>query len=1282
MQHKQPKSALAAASGNDIAAAAAAAAARPPPHVRDRPPSDVAADALAQWARDINRLSDDNVAQRRRALQSLHAGVAALAAAFAAPPPLPPLPPPPPTDPLSPAPSQLTAAGEEVMGRLLDALARPLFARFADPGEGCRELALRLALALLRGAADLTPHLAYLFPALAARGVPPGAAFDAEAKRERGRLLTGGRRRCAVFVHDADEHEAYRRGVATERQDRTDPLRARVVEPSEELRLLLCRLAGGVARALSARGAAAVLRPYFDDAVLLLACQLRDPYPTLKAEACKELEWLACAPAYEAGMAFYATGLARALLPLLRHRHARVRAAAARALWKPAGSVRCDPRRGTTCVRISGAAVPQYDASSVSAREPPRHTSHRARCPLLSLIAARQLPRQVVMVPDRARCKGAGTEAIVDLVGFREDNVIPVASFYGRGDTSVNCLADLVWDPSACADAAGGSAAVLEERRGALRCVAGVAVRAATVGMVGAWLTELPDRYDHNTRLLPYLLAALTDEARPVADAAMAALQTCGAEYEREHEQEVIERRQYGVDGDARANHARPLPPPFGRCADDGSSSGGGDGAGGGGDGGGNGRPRIGVRLYARSLTRRFLRPLLAELSNWVSRTRARSALLLRTLVVLCEESLTMDAHALLPGLHGALLLAWRDADAELEGLLLEVAELVGRPGAAEAAEAASVQRRVGAHDLSEGAARIIVLRSPFVPPEAYLPLLLPRVQGDAEVAPGGTDAAARAAHLLLLAELARGTAPRTLLPHLSALVAALAPEDAVEVDPPSVRDATLRALTAVLATVGGGGGAGARAAAEAHYLATGRLAALGGALRAVTAYALACEAAAPAAARACLDGAAALAGHGGGSGGSGGGAALVAAQGAAVLDACVARYPPVAAWALSSRPHAALLQLLMRYPGAVRRCGGSALGGVIGLLERAIASAHGGGTAESAAAAELAYALLALLRAAPEAARPSAAVPAACAADASWTATLSAAEPRLLDLCTRPGWAAAPALTAARLDLLLHLLELPRAEAAAAATSAAASRAPATAVQLALLTAVAARYAAESAAPAAARLRGLDALEALLERCRRAAGAAAAAPAAEAATIATDAAVAARTAFAALCGRLSDADDGVAVRAAGVMGALLPLLAVSGDDAAHEGERQCGGDCSSGGGGGGGGGAPTLAALVEACLSQVVLAGADGALCDALDVLLRRAAVVDARAFGRAVATWRAAAAAEAAAAAAAPLSADALQLLSELEDHAEVLLMLSGRPRGVVGGASGGGGAPLGDA
>ncbi len=63
-------------------------------------------------------------------------------------------------------------------------------------------------------------------------------------------------------------------------------------------------------------------------------------------------------------------------------------------------------------------------------------------------LAAIQALRVTVKVPDRAKVKGAGTSAIVDLVGFREDNVLPVAAFFGRGTTTINYLAEVSEAPT------------------------------------------------------------------------------------------------------------------------------------------------------------------------------------------------------------------------------------------------------------------------------------------------------------------------------------------------------------------------------------------------------------------------------------------------------------------------------------------------------------------------------------------------------------------------------------------------------------------------------------------------------------------------------------------------------------------------------------------------------------------------------------------------------------------------------------------------------------------
>jgi hypothetical protein len=95
-----------------------------------------------------------------------------------------------------------------------------------------------------------------------------------------------------------------------------------------------------------------------------------------------------------------------------------------------------------------------------------------------------------VSIEDPLKRKGAGTEAIQFLVGHRDDNVIPVRAFY-KGETMRNRFAPLILDPNP-------------------------RVREAFVRVVGGWLWSLPDRMDHESRLVPYLLSALTDDAERI----------------------------------------------------------------------------------------------------------------------------------------------------------------------------------------------------------------------------------------------------------------------------------------------------------------------------------------------------------------------------------------------------------------------------------------------------------------------------------------------------------------------------------------------------------------------------------------------------------------------------------------------------------------------------------------------------------------------------------------------------------------------------------------------
>ncbi|CBN78894.1 conserved unknown protein [Ectocarpus siliculosus] len=567
---------------------------------------------------------------------------------------------------------------EEVLALLMEDLAKVVFKGLADPAEACREASIKAVALFMEHVPDLTPHLAYLFPVLMARAVPAGSLYDPSLE---------------LFVHDNDEHEAYKRGRATERQDQHLPQVQHIAEGSEELRLSLCRMVGRMLGKLMDRGTIGVLRPYLDDTILLLVSQFRDPYSAVKVEALSIVTTLVLHPHVEQGMKFYAVGISRAILPHLRHRHAKVRLAAIKAL------------------------------------------------------------RLAVMVPDRAKVKGAGTSAIVDLVGFREDNVLPIAAFYGRGDTTVNYLAELTTDRS-------------------------VSVRAETTAMLSDWLTSLPDRYDHQTRLLPYVLNAIADEAEVVSTVAVETLSKCGAEYEREHQDDIIERRQFGVDGDIRANHTKPLPHPF------------------------PGRPRIGARLYVRGNTRRFLMPLLAEMSNWISKTRLQSALLFRTLVVYCEEHLTVETHKLIPHLQRALRLATNEKDHLLEDIILDCCELVGR----------------------------------YVVPESYLPHMLSRIKEEPEVDPTGS----RATLLSILWKFMEGALPKVLVPHTSDIVDAVtARYEDIAGEPVRVRGATIKALSVAASAMAG---LGRQAVEEATFATTGRLSSTGRPIKSALTYLLGCR--------------------------------------------------------------------------------------------------------------------------------------------------------------------------------------------------------------------------------------------------------------------------------------------------------------------------------------------------------------------------------------------------------------------------------------------------------
>jgi len=591
-----------------------------------------AKDALLKIARDVNNVGNmDDQTSRRRALTVLHKCL-----------------------------FQEHILSDEDYGEVFQSICKTIFKRFTDPVEKCREMAFKITQSFFQNTSDLTLTIGYFIPALMAR-VPPGMAFDEDMK---------------VFIMDMEAHEAYRRGKAVDRQDKTDTTTHIVIEPSEEIRHLGCETLFILVKKLCESGAATVLHPYFHECVMYVQAQLRDPYPDLKLVACELLELFCCYDDFTAGMKFFAVALCRAIFPVMRHRHAKIRAASISAL---------------------------------------------TRC---------------MAVPDRAKMKGSGTESIMDMVGFKEENHLSVAAFY-KSDIQINYLADVVQDSS-------------------------VQVRMKVAQMLHIFLTELGDRYDHQTRLLPYVLDLLCDECPEVASTAMATMQKCGKQYEDEHQDEIIDRRQYGVDGDRRMNIEKPLPAPFTE------------------------RPRLGMRLYVRGNCKRFINALVAELTNWVGTTRLKSANLLKMVVIFMEEYLTMEAHTILPAFIKALGFARDDNDKDLRRILLETYELCGR----------------------------------FIMPETYVHYILPRLSGDAKVVQFGVDTASRVTVMEFLGAMLEGSMTREIAPLFEELVGALTDSFVISQDSSKLMNAAMGVMNILLSKMVGHG----KAAIEAHFLNTGRL--------------------------------------------------------------------------------------------------------------------------------------------------------------------------------------------------------------------------------------------------------------------------------------------------------------------------------------------------------------------------------------------------------------------------------------------------------------------------
>ncbi|CEP00109.1 hypothetical protein PBRA_007843 [Plasmodiophora brassicae] len=210
-------------------------------------------------------------------------------------------------------------------------------------------------------------------------------------------------------------------------------------------------------------------------------------------------------------------------------------------------------------------------------------------------------------------------ESIRDLAAFRESNVIPISDFYGTSPARTNTFALLVADGNA-------------------------SVRAAFFAMMARWMTSLPDRYDYEALLTPYLLSALIDASDAIVQRGIDAVDAVGRLYEEDHADDLYDRQRF--DGELQQwKPAQPvLAGPIRR------------------------RPALGARIVVAAQLPRLLPAILGtrddaadaltvadgvavELGDWQEGTRRSALSLLRVLLVYAEAKAAVHAWPILRGL-------------------------------------------------------------------------------------------------------------------------------------------------------------------------------------------------------------------------------------------------------------------------------------------------------------------------------------------------------------------------------------------------------------------------------------------------------------------------------------------------------------------------------------------------------------------------------------------------------------------------------------------------------
>jgi hypothetical protein len=221
-------------------------------------------------------------------------------------------------------------------------------------------------------------------------------------------------------------------------------------------------------------------------------------------------------------------------------------------------------------------------------------------------------------------------EIMENLIGFNDPNLVPIKDFY-EPSTRLNYLALLVGDPSQ-------------------------AVVKRFFEMITKWLLELTDKYDHESRLMPYLLTGFFIQNEDINIYVMERFDEIGKQYEIDYEKDIREDRQFGIDAKWTEFCEKSGHYPFPLAI----------------------RSRLGCRILIKKYVRRYIKNLCKEFDSIEESIRVRVANLMLFSIVFTEEHITEYLDEILLCFEKELSRT-KNFNKEIQEIIAKTLKLIGR---------------------------------------------------------------------------------------------------------------------------------------------------------------------------------------------------------------------------------------------------------------------------------------------------------------------------------------------------------------------------------------------------------------------------------------------------------------------------------------------------------------------------------------------------------------------------------------------------------------------------